>query len=401
MTSRDAPADLHDPASLTAADAGSRLPSAALAGAQVRSAAEQLAGLTALDRPRAFVVVGAGATVDAALLIALIGEQAQAPVVGAASLPAWVGPLDVVVVLAAGIDDMIASRAAAVAARRGAAVFVRSSAEGPVADAAGGNLLEPRVSVTESLAGPARLTLLTSVAAAAGLFPRPDFDGVAELLDAMALACHPSSEFFVNPALPLAEHLTAGTPLLIGTDPVADALAGYARRSLGALAGVAACVLTAGEAAASPAVLARTAPPDAAAGVFYDPFEDDGDEPGQRISAVLLSGPSTKATAETSRFSAALDAAVPRAFRIGRDELPEPGAAAPNGPEQAEVEGFASTVLLMSRLDFTAVYAGLATRARPPGDVPDGLGRPGRNAQHVSPAVVPSPWTESEPGSWS
>jgi hypothetical protein len=143
--------------------------------------------------------------------------------------------------------------------------------------------------------------------------------------------------------------------------------------------------------------------PDTVAGVFYDPFEDEGDEPGQRISAVLLSGPSTKATAETSRFSAALDAAVPRAFRIGRDELPEPGpgAPAPTGPEQAEVEGFASTVLLMSRLDFTAVYAGLATRARPPADLPDGLGRPGRNAQHVSAAVAPSPWTESEPGSWS
>ncbi|HEY5115055.1 MAG TPA: hypothetical protein VIJ00_05990, partial [Nakamurella sp.] len=116
MTSGDTPADLHDPASLTAADTGSLLPSAALAGAQVRSAAEQLAGLSTLDRPRAFVVVGAGATVDAALLTALIGEQAQAPVVGAASLPAWVGPLDVVVVFAAGIDDMIASRAAAVAA---------------------------------------------------------------------------------------------------------------------------------------------------------------------------------------------------------------------------------------------------------------------------------------------
>ena len=39
------------------------------------------------------------------------------------------------------------------------------------------------------------------------------------------MACHPSSEFFVNPALTLAEHLAAGTPLLIGTDPVADALA--------------------------------------------------------------------------------------------------------------------------------------------------------------------------------
>jgi len=36
--------DLHDGASLVAADAAALLPSAALAGAQIRSTAEQLAG---------------------------------------------------------------------------------------------------------------------------------------------------------------------------------------------------------------------------------------------------------------------------------------------------------------------------------------------------------------------
>ncbi len=401
MTNGDPAADLHDPAALIAADSGALLPAAALAGAQVRSAAEQLAGLSPLGRPRALVVVGAGAAVDAALLIALIGEQAQTPIVGAASLPAWVGPLDVVVVFAAGIDDTVASRAAAVAARRGAAVFVRSSADGPVADAAAGNLLEPQLSVTEALAGSARLTILVSVAAAAGLYPRPDFEALAGLLDAMALACHPSSEFFVNPALPLAEHLVGGTPLLIGTDPVADALAGYGSRSLAALGGIAASVLTAGEAAGSPSVLARCGSPDLAAGVFYDPFEDESGQPTPRISVVLLSGPANQASAATSRLSAALEAALPRAFRIGREEVPDQDPPAAPGLEKAELGGFASTVLLMNRLDFAALYAGLATGARLPADLPDGLGRPGRSSQHVSPAVAPGAWSESEPGSWS
>ena len=74
------------------------------------------------------------------------------------------------------------------------------------------------------------------------------------------MACHPSSEFFVNPALTLAEHLAAGTPLLIGTDPVADALAAHACRSLAGLAGCAGAWLSSGQAAGSPPVLARARP---------------------------------------------------------------------------------------------------------------------------------------------
>src|SRR6476469_3647112 len=172
--------DLHDPTTLLAADSGALLPAAALAGAQVRSSAEQVAARGECDRPRAFVVIGANSAVDAALLAALLGERGGAPVVAAPTLPDWVGALDIVVVFAAAVDDMAAAEAAAKAARRGATVLVRAAADG-------------------------------------GLYPRPDFAAAADQLDAMAMACHPSSEFFVNPALTLAEHLAAGTPLLIGT----------------------------------------------------------------------------------------------------------------------------------------------------------------------------------------
>ena len=168
-----------------------------------------------------------------------------------------------------------------------------------MAAAAGPALLEPQVSVPEALAGVARLTVLAAVAAAAGLYPRSDFTAAADQLDAMAMACHPSSEFFVNPALTLAEHLAAGTPLFIGTDPVADAL------------GADACRRWPGSPAAPvPGSLRHRQPRrrrswpgrpagggDQAAGgpgdIFWDPYDDDADQ-GQQLSTVLVVGPGTQ-----------------------------------------------------------------------------------------------------------
>ncbi|MET0865683.1 MAG: hypothetical protein ABWZ98_15240, partial [Nakamurella sp.] len=407
--------DLHDAGSLVAADTAALLPSCALAGAQVRSVAEQLAGWPAFERPRAMVVIGAAAAVDAALLNALIGGNSSCPVLAAPVLPGWVGALDIVVVFASGVDDMTAARAAAGASRRGARVVVRAAAVGPVAEAAGRGLLEPLVSVTEALAGAARLTVLASVAAAAGLYPRPDFAAAAEQLDAMAVACHPSSEFFVNPGLTLAEQLAVGTPLLIGTDAVADALAAHACRSLAGLAGTAGSWLSCGQAVGSPPVLARAAARDgsgSAAGsdIFWDPYTDDDSAPGQQITPVLVVGPSTDSVvgrltnsgllpdvepvfgaqhpAPRSPLAAALEAALPRAMCIGPEELPsadrDPSAAElgrdSNGLRQRDA--FTWTVAMLCRIDFAAVYVGLLTGARPPVDSPDGLGRPGRSAAH-------------------
>ena len=58
------------------------------------------------------------------------------PVVVRAELPLWVGALDVVVVLESGTPTEGA--AAGVAHRRGAAVLVRGSARGPLAEAVPG-----------------------------------------------------------------------------------------------------------------------------------------------------------------------------------------------------------------------------------------------------------------------
>jgi hypothetical protein len=439
--------DLHDAGSLVGADAAALLPSCALAGAQVRSVAEQLSAWPAIERPRALVVIGATASVDAALLNALIGENASCPVVAAAGLPGWIGPLDIVVVFAAAVDDMTAARAAAGANRRGARVLVRAAAVGPVADAAGPALLEPLVSVTEALAGAARLTVLASVAAAAGLYPRPDFAAAAEQLDAMAVACHPSSEFFVNPGLTLAEQLAIGTPLLIGTDAVADALAAHATRSLAGLAGIAGSWLSCGQAVGSPPVLARAAARDGSgaagsADIFWDPYNDDETAPGQQVNPVLVVGPSIDSVVgrltnsgllpdlepafgaphptPRSPLAAALEAALPRAMCIGPEELPSSdrdAGANPVGRQGGGIrqrDAFTWTVAMMCRIDFAAVYVGLLTAARLPTDSPDGLGRPGLAAVHrpgsgdrgpvsgVEPFRPSLPADdEQEPGSWS
>jgi hypothetical protein len=316
-----------------------------------------------------------------------------------------------------------------------------------VAEAAGPALLEPLISVTEALAGAARLTVLASVAAAAGLYPGPDFAAAAEQLDAMAMACHPSSEFFVNPGLTLAEQLAIGTPLLIGTDAVADALAAYATRSLAGLAGIAGSWLSCGQAVGSPPVLARAAARDgsgaaASSDIFWDPYNDDEPAPGQQISPVLVVGPSIDSVvgrltnsgllpdvepvfgaphpAPRSPLAAALEAALPRAMCIGPEELPSPDrdvGANELGRDSTGLrqrDAFTWTVAMMCRIDFAAVYVGLLTAARLPVDSPDGLGRPGRAAVHRpgagdrGPAAGVQPPTRSsmaeddeESGSWS
>ncbi|HEY7814942.1 MAG TPA: hypothetical protein VIC62_16975 [Nakamurella sp.] len=435
-------ADLHEPDSLVAADVAQLLPSAALAGALVRATAEQVASFADFGRPRALVVIGANAAVDAALLTALVGDL-PAPVVTGTRLPSWVGPLDIVVVFASVIDDIACAESAAQAARRGARVIVRTAADGPVADAAAGSvLLFPTVPVTEALAGAARLTVLIGVAAAAGFVRRPDFSVAADQLDALAVACHPSSEFFINPALTLAEHLSDGTPLVIGTDPVADALAGYACRSLAALAGYAGAALLSYQAAGSPPVLASAARTGGPAGTFYDPFLAEAtatSDAGQIVSSVLVVGPSAQGTTSSSGgpsvglpagsgllpleslpmfgsgpvdptrtpatphspLAAALHAALPRAMSIGPEELPTPGQP-PEGVESLPSrDAFSWTLAMMARIDFAAVYLGLRAGARPPMDSPDGLGRPGSAALHLPSTGGRAAWSERESGSWS
>lgn len=397
-------------------DAGSELlPAAALAGAQIRAGAEQLARLPALDRPRAFVVVGAAAEPTVALLTAVLGPGCPVPIVATPTLPVWVGPLDVVVVLAAAVDDYPAAEALATAVRRGASVITRAAAQGPVpavAGRAGAGVLTPPVAVPEALAVAGRLTLLVGVAVAAGLLPPLDLGAVADQVDGIAVACHPSTDFFVNPALLLAEHVLAGPPVFLGLDPVGDGVVTHAVRSFAALGARPVSALPSTDLGGMSPLIARLA--GGSADLFADPYADvdeDWTDPAERAAVVLVGagdpGGAPGRPGPADRRPALSPDALPRALRIGTDEVPLPGRASDRpdsyrpdpdrpGPDMTGPDGPGSTgasrvgpagsaaqdrlsalVDLLARIDFAAVYTGLVTGARPPTDAPDGLGPTG------------------------
>ncbi len=393
---------------LGAADRAGLLPAAAAAGAQVRSILAASAELPTMDRPRAMVVVGGDAVVDTAFLTALVGRSAPAPIVAAEYLPPWVGPLDLVVVLAGSPDDEAAAQSAGLARRRGATTVVRAAEHGPVADAAGASLVVPVVAVPEALAGCARWALLAVVAARAGLGARVELSRTADLLDATALACHPDAETFLNPGVNLAEYMGEGTPLLIGCDVLADAIAGHGARVIADLGGLAASAMSAAHAERSPALLRRVGGPK---DLFADPFDDQ--EPAQSVTPVLVST-AAEDTAGGRLGQAVTDRLVLAAMRRsfsgamhldGSSDalsavagLPDralvPDTASRFRPEGVTAPGghpadkFDAAVAAMVRLDFAAVYVGIATGQRVPMDFPDGLGRSGGTRWAVRAAAV-------------
>ncbi len=421
MTDRLGLAILREPG-LGAFDRAGLLPAAAAAGAQVRSVLSAAADLPSLERPRAMVVVGGDVAVDVAFLTALTGRTAPAPIVAAGFLPPWVGPLDLVVVLAGGPDDESAAEAAGVARRRGATIVVRGAEHGPVGDAAGPSLIAPTVAVPEALAACARWSLLTLVAARAGLAPRVDLARTADLLDATALACHPGAETFLNPGVNLAEYLSEGMPVLIGCDRLGDAIAGHAARVLGGLGGIASSVVTAAQAGASPALLRRAGRPK---DLFADPFDDD--EPGQLLRPLLVSTTPERRAGLPNAEEVAADrmvlAGLLRSFSgamhldgssdalssvAGMPEwgtTPEPGSLARQEGTAAAgqpADGFDAAVAAGVRMDFAAVYVGIATGQLVPLDFPDGLGRVGGTRWAVRPAIVGgSPEREQGMTTWN
>ncbi|GGM01331.1 hypothetical protein [Nakamurella endophytica] len=411
---------LRDRAAVEAADAAALLAAAGTAGAQVRSVAEQVRELGPVDRPRALVLVGPTAGTDAAVLAALAGEAARTPVLGLPDVPAWVGPLDLVVVLAGRPDDERAALAAATALHRGARTVVRASADGPVALAAGAALLPPAMAVPEALAAPGRWALVTGVAAASGLLPHGQPADLADLLDRVAVTVHPAAETFLNPAVNLAEYLLDGVPLLVGADPLADALAQHAAAVFGEVAGVPAAVLPSASAETSPAVLTRAA---GTRDLFADPFDD----PAAAVPArpVLVSTVDPVLPSRDAGRLSALRRALPSAMHVdgpaaaaepvatdagtGWEPVPPPPppgtlrGPARGGPgpgeepdlyraeRPARPDALAAVLAAGLQLTFAAVYLGLATAAPLPGDYPQGLGRRGTAHWAVRPATVAPP----------
>ncbi len=404
---------LGDPGALRSADHHALLPAAATAGAQVRATCaslplivDQLAGL----RPRAVVVLADGRAVhDAEIFLALVGARCAVPVLVRPDLPVWVGALDVVVVLESGTPTEAAG--AAVAHRRGAAVLVRGSRRGPLAEAVPSALQPPAIGVPEALAGPGRLAFLLVVASALGMLA-PGLtpavvETVAELLDTEALACAPQTDAFVNPALSLAHRMRTADVALAGLDPVGKCLAGHVAVALAELGGPAASAFGALELTQATGLMHRLGRrPD----IFADPYDDPGQDRLPVLPVLLrVVRPSDEMLARaSSAFLGSLQRALPHAILLDGPELSlaPVDTGLPDQPPRAEPVGWvrewASVALMMLRLDFTAVYVGIAEGQVPPLDGPAGLGMHDA-ARHLleAEAVVGSDRDEEDVDRWS
>jgi len=189
----------------------------AAAGARVRIEAGQ-ADLSTLDdlgdryRPRAVIASGP----EARLIRAVLEPSCPVPFVAwpMHALPAWVGPLDLVLVLTDKTFDPDVSTTIAEAQRRGARVIVTCPDGSPVAEQAAG----PSTTIIPTRTGDplAAAIVMLSGLHRVGLGPEVHPERVAEAMDAVAEACSPHQTIVVNPAKELALMLADDLPLVWG-----------------------------------------------------------------------------------------------------------------------------------------------------------------------------------------
>ncbi|AOS65449.1 phosphoheptose isomerase family protein [Actinoalloteichus hymeniacidonis] len=354
MLDRDIGEVLDDAALLQRADGVGLLRGGATAGAQIRSTQESAleANLAAHieDRPRALVLLCRSAIGGAAarILTALLGPSCPVPVVCSEVVPAWVGPLDVVVGHIEDGHDPVLAESVYRAARRGTRLLLTLPEDGPVAAAASGSavLLFPRVTTPDGLSLPRALAAGLLAARALGLVD-VDLDRIADGLDREAERDHPVHETFVNPAKLLALRLSDRIPLLWGLDPVATAVAEHAAHSLASFGGVVADTGDFRNAVRRPALYQAVAGQAQSMDIFADP----DDQVAPRPRALLLS---VQRGDEAMALARHATDAVPG----GEIVSPEADDSRPGG--DGDVLGALS---LATRFDLCAVYLGLATGA--------------------------------------
>lgn len=271
-----------DDSRLAAAEVGARADEAlrqlAGAGARIRleatvPAGELSAGFDAGRRPRGVVALGRGAR----LLRAVMEPFCPSPFVAwpFEGLPAWVGALDLVVVLAPEGSDPGLVQAVGEAARRGSAVLLAGRPDSMIAEAAASrsSLLVP-VTTGDELAC---VVQVLSVLHELGLGPHVLPENVAEAADVVAEQSSPHRDISVNPAKDLALNLAEAQPLLFGGTVLA---ARAARRVAEAMRRHSGRPALAADASELEPVLTATGGRD----LFADPFE----EPGGTLRPVLV-----------------------------------------------------------------------------------------------------------------
>ncbi|MDR0989812.1 MAG: hypothetical protein LBL92_00365 [Propionibacteriaceae bacterium] len=194
---------------------GDRLRSLAMTGASLRQAVD-LADWDNLDRvaeafrPRSVIALGP----EARLIRAVVEPTCPVAVVAwpRPNLPAWVGPLDLVVVV--GGEAEATEQSVREANRRGAVVFAITPQRQVLAEFVGDRSLahvvtgasDPFVNATIALCGLEQL----------GLAPAVQPQLVADGLDRVAEACSPHQPLGQNPAKEMAVCLADTSPLLWG-----------------------------------------------------------------------------------------------------------------------------------------------------------------------------------------
>lgn len=287
---------LDDPEAIQRADSGDLLRHVATAGAQVREACRRAdeAGVRQLaedGRPRAVVVAAAGASSHVgAVLMAVAGPACPVPLVKADgfALPGWVGPLDLVVVVAGSTPPEETVALAEEAVRRGCRLLVVSPGHPRGVDLSELAARAHGVHVDVPRSGrPSRADLWTRAvpllraADALGIasVPTDALERAADRLDATAAVCGPAVEVAANPAKALALQLIGALPLVWASGDVAGIAAHRFVDRIAVDAGlpaVAAELPAAGHAAA--ALLDGALAPDESDldDFFRDRVEDDG-----------------------------------------------------------------------------------------------------------------------------
>lgn len=257
---------LDDPDALATVDPTLRR--LAEAGRRVRiehdSAGAALAGLQSGDRPRAVVAAGP----EARLIRALLEPVCPVPFVAwsASGLPGWVGPLDLVVLLAAEQAPAELVATAREAVRRGTWVVVACGDTSPLVDHAASSATTFLTMRTgDNLAA---VTVMMSALHRLGLGPDADPARVADTLDEVATRCSPHADVAANPAKDFALCTADAQVLLWGGSTLA---ARASRRIAEALRAVTGRPALAADGPALLPVLESVTGRD----LFADPFLDD------------------------------------------------------------------------------------------------------------------------------
>lgn len=277
-------------------------------GARIRQEASQVDLPVGLDfQPRGIVAVGK----ESRLIRAVLEPISKVPFVAwpFSGLPAWVGPLDLVVILASHGEDSLLSTYVE-ARRRGALVLIAAEEDSELALQA---VSSPSLLIQTRSQDPlAAAIVVLAELHRMGLSPEVNPEGAAAAADQVAEASSPYQSLASNPAKTIALSLADAEPLIWG----GSVLAGRAsRRVAEAVRRNSARAALAADATELLFLIECTQPKD----LFADPF----DEPLQSNALIILDDgdDSEKVVSERQRLIQAAESRSVRTCLLSCDDL--------------------------------------------------------------------------------